>query len=134
MRIWWTIWKMLAALAVLSTLTGAAPPGAAVEVVTVHLSSFRFAPALIRLAHGRRYQFHFINDSGGGHDFVAPRFFAAAQLTPKDRARLAHGEIELTGHDEADIAFEAPAAGTYEFHCSHFLHQTFGMKGRIVVD
>jgi plastocyanin len=29
------------------------------------------------------------------------------------------------------IAPTAPAA--YKVHCSHFLHQTFGMKGEIVV-
>ncbi len=27
-----------------------------------------------------------------------------------------------------------PRAGTYKVHCSHFMHSSLGMKGKILVD
>lgn len=99
--------------------------------VDVELSNFKITPATITLDHGRTYVFHFANTSKGGHDFVAKRFFAAAH--PADDALARDGKVELRGGESTDVEFTAPAAGTYEFHCSHLMHSTFGMKGTITV-
>ena len=101
--------------------------------VAIELSSFKFTPSTITLEHGRRYVLHLSNKARGGHNFVAKTFFAAADVAPADRARLSKGGISLDGGDQADIHFTAPAPGRYDVRCTHFMHQTFGMKGEIIV-
>jgi uncharacterized cupredoxin-like copper-binding protein len=100
--------------------------------VPIELSSFKFTPKTITLHHGQHYVLHFSNTSGGGHDFVARSFFAAARLdTPQS---VKDGKVALDGGESADIGLTAPQPGRYEAHCSHFMHATFGMTGTIVVD
>jgi uncharacterized cupredoxin-like copper-binding protein len=101
--------------------------------VAIELSSFKFTPSTITLEHGRPYVLHLSNKSRGGHNFAAKTFFAAADVAPADRARLTKGGIELDGGEQAEIHFTAPAPGRYEVRCTHFMHQTFGMKGEIIV-
>lgn len=118
----------------------AAPVGAQVPDwshatrITVSMSNFKFAPAALTLHHGERYVLHLVNGAGGGHDFAAPKFFAAAALAPEDRARVQRGKIALDGHESADVRLIAPAVGSYPLRCTHFLHSSFGMTGKIVVD
>jgi uncharacterized cupredoxin-like copper-binding protein len=121
--------KSLLPLAML--LLGAAAP--AQQRIEIDLSNFKFAPATITLAHGQPYVLHLQNKAGGSHDFVAKSFFAAAAVAPGDRAKIANGSVELEGGESADIHLTAPVAGSYEVHCSHFMHATFGMTGKIVV-
>jgi plastocyanin len=101
--------------------------------VEIDLSSFKFEPATITLDHGRPYILHFVNRSGSGHDFVAKAFFAAATVASEDRARTANGGVELEGNQSVDIHLTIPRPGTYDVHCSHFMHSTFGMKATIIV-
>jgi uncharacterized cupredoxin-like copper-binding protein len=101
--------------------------------IEIGLDSFKIIPATTTLRHGEAYVLHFTNRSSGGHDFVAKDFFAHATLAAQDREIAKHGEVELSGGDSADVHLIAPAAGTYEAHCSHFMHATMGMKGQIVV-
>jgi plastocyanin len=102
--------------------------------VDVELSSFKFSPEVLHLKHGEAYALHFHNSAGGGHDFVAKDFFAHASLAPASQQAVAHGEIELHGGATADVTLIAPSAGTYEVHCSHFMHESMGMKGQIIVE
>lgn len=104
--------------------------------IEVALANFKFVPSTIMLHHGQRYVLHLVNQASGGHDFVAPEFFAASIVAPEDRGKIAKGEIELGGGgDSVDIRLTAPPApGTYSLHCSYFMHAAFGMKGTIVVD
>ena len=104
-------------------LIGAAPPPAVVDIA---LSNYRFDPPAIHLQHGQPYVLHLVNRSGGGHNFVAPQFLAAAGV--------GRGAIEVPGGGAVDVPIVAPAPGRYKLKCSHFLHATFGMKGAIVVD
>jgi len=76
---------------------------------------------------------HFVNTAKGGHDFSAKAFFAAAEVAPEDRALVAKGSVELSGGQSADVHLTAPAAGSYEAHCSHFMHASLGMTGMILV-
>jgi plastocyanin len=41
--------------------------------------------------------------------------------------------IDLRGHETKSITL-TPARGTYQAHCSHFLHKQMGMTDTIVVD
>ncbi len=127
-------WAALVPSGFAATLAAAQVPTTAdATKIDVTLSSFRFDPDEIVLVHGHRYVLHFVNASSGGHDFVAKDFFSAATIAPDERQKVGKGEVELKGNAQADVVVTAPAPGTYEFHCSHFMHESFGMKGRIVV-
>lgn len=99
------------------------------RLVEVRLSSFRFSPATIDLRAGEPVLLRLVNSAGGGHDFSAPRFFAAAGNVSGPVRR---GEVELRGHQSAEVRL-TPARGIYRLRCTHALHSAFGMNGRIVV-
>jgi plastocyanin len=103
------------------------------EVVTVQLSNFKFSPSDLALQHGHAYRLHLVNTAGGGHDFSAPEFFAASLVAPADQAKVAGGKIRLAGRQSVDVTLTPLTAGTYRLTCTHFLHNSMGMKGRIVV-
>jgi plastocyanin len=100
--------------------------------ITVVLSSFKFAPATIRLRAGQPVILRLQNGGGAGHDFSAPAFFRAAAIRQQDAGKLAGGSVDVGGRESVDIAL-IPVAGTYPLRCTHALHSTFGMKGSIVV-
>lgn len=122
-----------AALSLGLTASATAQQDAAETRVAIALTSFAFTPEVTTLEHGHRYVIHLDNQSGGGHNFAAPAFFAAAVIAPTDRAKISRGRIEVGGHSAVDIHLTAPAAGTYALRCTHFLHTGFGMSGSIVV-
>ena len=128
----------LAALAIL--LAAQAPAGmlaaqpASPETVSVTLSSFKFAPAELRLRHGRTYRLALINASGGGHDFSAPEFFAASSIAAADRGLVVDGKVKLAGKQTVEIVLTPGKAGAYALRCTHFLHSSMGMTGRIIVE
>ena len=123
---------MIARLAPLALALLVAAPAPAETRIDIELSNFKFAPATIQLKAGQPYLFHLTSD--GGHSFAAPAFFAAATIAPADRGKVASGKIELEAGDSIDIYLTAPGAGSYEAHCTHFLHTTRGMKGKIIVN
>src|SRR5215207_6270873 len=63
-----------------------APDWAHAQRVEVQLSNFAFTPSTLHLRAGRPVILHLVNSGSGGHDFTAPKFFAAAQMRPQDRA------------------------------------------------
>ena len=118
----------------LIALAASAAPAQNPAVVEVHLSNFKFTPQAIVLDHGQSYVLKIIDESSGGHNFTAKSFFAAANVTPRDRALIgAKGNVEVSGGEAREIHFVAPAAGSYDVKCTHFLHESFGMKGSITV-
>ena len=119
----------LAAAAALSLLF-AAPVTAQPAGVTVNVASYSFTPKPIALAAGRPVTLTFVNQSGSGHDFTAKEFFAASTITG---GAAPGGRIELAGHETKSITL-VPRAGTYQAHCSHFLHASMGMTDTIVVN
>jgi plastocyanin len=122
----------LALLLLAAPLAAQAP---APERVTVTLSSFAFAPATLTLRHGQPYVLRLENSAGGGHNFAAPEFFAAARIDPRDQPLLRRGAVEVEGKSAVDIRLVAPPTpGRYALRCTHFLHTGFGMKGAIVVE
>ena len=123
-----------ATLALAATAGSAQAPAdfgraAAVEIV---LTSFSFTPDTLHLRAGVPVRLT-IRDAKGSHNFAAPKFFAAARIAPEDVGKVRGGKIELEGGEAVTIRM-VPAAGTYKLTCTHFLHTSFGMKGRIVVD
>ena len=103
------------------------------QTLTVKLSSFEYDPSTITLTHGAAYTLHLENMSSGGHDFQAKEFFAQAQIASADRNKVAKGKVAVPGKQSVDVTLIAPTVGTYQVHCTHFMHSAFGMTGRIVV-
>lgn len=98
--------------------------------VTVQVWSFGFAPRPLHLAAGKQVTLTFVNQSGGGHDFTARDFFKASAISA---GAAPGGKIALAGHETKSITL-IPRAGTYEAHCSHFLHAPMGMTDQIIVN
>ena len=118
----------------LATQASLAAQTPAPETVTVSLSSFKFSPSELTLRQGREYRLHLVNTSGGGHDFTAPEFFAASLVAPGNRVLVAGGKVKLAGRQSVDVILTPEKTGTYPLHCSHFMHSSMGMSGRIDVE
>ncbi len=125
---------LAATIALMAPAAAMVQPESGPTRLTITLSSFAFEPQVITLRHGAAYVLHLDNQSGGGHNFAAPEFFAAAQVAPADRAKIDRGRVEVAGGSSVDIHLTAPAAGSYELRCTHFLHTGFGMRGSIIVE
>jgi len=104
-----------------------------IPTVEVRLSNFDYAPETIHLRAGQPVVLHLVNVAGGGHNFSAPQFFAAANVRAQDRAAIHGGAVEVASHASLDVAL-VPAAGRYKLKCTHTFHKMFGMSGDIVVD
>lgn len=115
-----------AAIAVMFAMPAPAQPAQ----LTVQVWSFGFAPQPIHLRAGQPVTLTFINRSGSHHDFVAPGFFQHAKITA---GSAPDSEIDLMPHETKSITL-VPARGTYQAHCSHFLHKQMGMSDTIIVD
>jgi plastocyanin len=119
----------LAALACLSLVLASQAPAQPAQLV-IQLSNFSFAPNPIQLAAGKPVTITFDNRSGSGHDFTAREFFAASTITA---GAAPGGKVALAGHESKSITL-VPRAGSYDAHCSHFLHASMGMTDRILVN
>lgn len=125
---------LLLAAAALTTV--AAPVYAAEQAAkaTITMTNFNFAPDDLHLHAGQRVTIHFVNNGSGGHDFTATEFFSAAAMDSADRDKVGtKGRVSLGKGESLDVTL-VPKAGTYKAHCSHFMHSTLGMTGRIHVD
>jgi plastocyanin len=118
-----------AALAALTFLLASPAKPQPAEFV-IRVWNFGFAPHPIHLAAGRPVTLTFVNQSGSGHDFTAPGFFQHARMINGDPGG---DEVELKAHETKTVTL-VPRAGTYEAHCSHFLHKQMGMSDLITVD
>lgn len=121
--------RMMAASILAFSWVPPAPAQPAAQLV-IRVSSFSFAPSPIHLAAGRPVTLEFVNESGSSHDFTAPGFFKRARILS---GAAPDNEIELRPH-ETKIVSLIPAAGSYQAHCSHFLHKQMGMSDLILVD
>ncbi|HEY1411351.1 MAG TPA: cupredoxin domain-containing protein [Rhodopila sp.] len=125
----------LALAAYIIPASGQQPAPASVNaapVTTVRLSNFAFDPDHLRFKAGTPVRLRLTNESGGGHDFSAPEFFAASGFPPGSAAP-ANGEIAVPSHQTVEIVVVPRTAGTYHVECTHFLHSLFGMHGTIEV-
>jgi plastocyanin len=111
------------------SLLFASPAAAQPAQYVVQVWSFGFAPHPIQLAAGRPVTLTFINRSGSSHDFTAPGFFQHARFLSGQR----DNEVELRPHETKSVTL-IPERGTYQAHCSHFMHKQLGMNDWIVVN
>jgi len=112
----------------------AAGAGAAVPRPTqvVVLSNFDFRPSRLDLRAGVPVVLAFRNDSGSGHSFSAPAFFASSRMDPQSAASVRSGRVEVPAHSQVAVEL-TPAPGQYKLKCSHLFHAMLGMTGTIVV-
>ncbi len=108
----------------------AASAGAQPAQLVIQVYSFGFAPHPIHLRAGAPVTLTFVNQSGSSHDFTAPGFFQHARISS---GSAPDDEIDLAPHQTRTITL-VPARGTYQAHCSHFLHKQMGMSDEIIVD
>jgi plastocyanin len=104
------------------------------QTIDIAMSDFSFAPAKLQLHARQPYRLHLTNSASHGHNFDAPVLFADAAVAPDDQSKVVDGSIEVAGGQSIDVKFVPNTAGTYKFHCSHFLHSAFGMTGQAVVE
>jgi plastocyanin len=97
----------------------------------VVLSNFSFTPATLHFREGEPLRLT-VRSEGGGHNFSAPAFFAAARIAPEDAAKIDRGGIAVTSGQSVTVRL-IPASGNYRLTCIHFGHGLMGMKGNIVV-
>ena len=104
-----------------------------IVVIDIAMSDYAFTPNKLDLAAGSQYELHFTNAGTKGHDFASKELFAAVTVAPEDRAKVEDGSVEDEGGATVDVRITADKPGSYEFHCSHFMHSTFGMTGTAVI-
>jgi uncharacterized cupredoxin-like copper-binding protein len=134
------VMRTLAVTMLLARAWIAAKPGVAQQTVpqsstgtlTISLSNFAFDPEHIRLKVNTPIRLRLVNESGGGHSFSAPTFFAASSLEPGSSVPTG-GKVEVGSHQTVDIILAPRVPGQYRVECPHFLHTLFGMHGTIEV-
>jgi len=119
----------LSAAVLAALLVGPAAAQAPAQVV-VQVWSFGFSPQPLHLMAGKPVTLTFVNRSGSSHDFSAPGFFQHSKITA---GAAPENEIDLGPHETKAITL-IPARGTYQAHCSHFMHKQLGMHDAIIVD
>ena len=122
-----------AAVAALTLSAAFSPPQQASPlVIEVQLKNYAFAPSTLRLPHGVPVVLRLI-ETAGSHSFAAPELFAASTLDPATAQLVHDGKVEV-GEGGVELRFTPNTPGTYAFHCTHFMHSSFGMKGTAVVE
>jgi plastocyanin len=123
---------LAAILAAVLAYVGEPAYAAQPAVATVNLANFSFTPAQLQLRANVPTVLQLRNNSSGGHNFSAPAFFAAARVAPASAHLVRGGKVEVPKRSTVSIEL-TPAAGQYPLKCTHTLHSTFGMKGKIIV-
>jgi uncharacterized cupredoxin-like copper-binding protein len=101
--------------------------------ITVTLSNYAFTPSELDLKSGTTYRMHLVNAGPKTHSFSAPEFFSASQIADEDQAKVVKGLVDLENGQSVDITVTPGRPGTFSFECTHFMHRTMGMHGKIVV-
>lgn len=107
----------------------AASQPVAAPVQSIALYSYGYNPDPIVLTAGKAVTLHFVNRSGGGHDFTAKKFFRSARIIS---GNVADGEVDLGSGRSASVTL-VPSKGRYKVHCGRPFHKMMGMSGDIVV-
>jgi len=120
---------LLLLLGVIIAPADAAMPRPA-EVIVV--SNFSFRPSQFELRAGEPVLLEFRNESGSGHSFSAPAFFASARMDARSAALVRDGRVELPPRSQVGVTL-TPTTGHYKFKCTHMFHAMLGMTGTISV-
>ena len=128
-----SIWTALPFLALGSVLFSGGAIAQTAIPISISLTNYAFTPSVLTLKTGMAYRIHFSNDGSKGHNFSAPEFFSASQITQADRGKIEDGNVELDSGQSVDVTITPNRVGTYTFDCSHFMHSMLGMHGKITV-
>ena len=101
--------------------------------LTITLSSYAFTPSTITLKSGTTYKLHLVDSVTKDHNFSAPEFFAASIIAPADQSKVKDGAVEVDDGGSVDVTVTPNKPGSYDLECSHFMHSSFGMTGKIIV-
>jgi FtsP/CotA-like multicopper oxidase with cupredoxin domain len=98
------------------------------RTVEIALDEFDFAPDSLTFESGRPYRVMFRNVGTG---FTSSEFFSAVLLRPEapGTSDARTGQIELGSGASTVVEFVPVATGRYSFHCTHGMHELFGMSG-----
>lgn len=122
-----------AAVAALSlTAAFSSPQESTPSVIEIQLKNYDFVPSTLRLQRGVPVMLRLV-ETAGSHSFSAPELFAASTLDPATAAMIHNGKVEV-GEGGVELRLTPNTPGTYAFHCTHFMHSAFGMKGTAVVE
>jgi FtsP/CotA-like multicopper oxidase with cupredoxin domain len=109
------------------------PDWSKAQSLDVVMADFMFTPNALQFRANTPYRLRLVNKAGHGHSFDAPELFAAVRVADDDQSKVVKGEIEVEGGQTVDVKFVPQTPGAYKFHCSHFLHASFGMTGQAVI-
>ena len=101
--------------------------------VGIVMTNFAFTPDTVQFEVGVPYRLHFTNNGSNDHSFSDSQLFASATIAAEDAGKIHDGTVEVPEGQIVDIRFVATKPGSYRFHCSHFLHASFGMRGTAIV-
>lgn len=121
------------ASALMLALVLSGPAFANVQLIQVTMSNYAYAPDHLDLIAGAPVLLKFVNSSNKGHDFAAPELFASGTVASEDKAKVEDGSVEVDAGQTVEVRFTPNKPGTYKFHCTHFLHSSFGMTGTATV-
>jgi uncharacterized cupredoxin-like copper-binding protein len=102
--------------------------------IQVVLTNFSFTPNVMHLQRNVPTTIHLMNSASGGHAFSSPELFGAVTVASEDRAKIIGGKIEVPAGQSVDITVTPNTPGTYPVVCTHFLHQSFGMRGQATIE
>lgn len=123
---------MIRTMFLAALIVGSSGPAEQPQTVSVRLSSFDFTPQTLRMRAGVPIVLR-LENSGGGHNFSAPAFFATARIEPASAALVRRGAVEVPSRGVRELRL-VPAAGRYRLRCTHTFHTALGMRGEIVVE
>jgi uncharacterized cupredoxin-like copper-binding protein len=103
------------------------------QTIQVVMTNYAFTPNALQFRSNTPYHLRLVNNSGRDHSFDASDFFAAVGTAPEDRSKIVAGKVEVEGGQAVDVKIVPAKPGAYKFHCSHFLHSTFGMTGEALI-
>lgn len=111
----------------------ATPDWSKAKEVGIVMTNFAFTPDTVQFEIGVPYRLHFTNNGSSDHSFSDSQLFASATIAAEDAGKIHDGTVEVPEGQIVDIRFVATKPGSYRFHCSHFLHASFGMRGTAIV-
>jgi uncharacterized cupredoxin-like copper-binding protein len=100
--------------------------------VTLGMSEYRFAPALLHFRQGVRYRLVLENRGKELHEFTAPVFLGQAAILNPEVLAPGTKDIVLRARERKELRFVAAKRGHYRFTCAD--HDWAGMIGEIVVE
>ncbi len=123
----------LTSLSLMAQAQSSGPDWTQAKEIDITMTNFAFVPDSLDLTTGVAYHLHFVNSGSSDHNFTSPKLFDRANIMPADAGKLHDGIIEVPTGGTIDVRLISEMPGTYEFHCSHFMHAMFGMRGHATV-